>query len=74
MKTNTSIATVTETIYGVNALTCEAHVIEWAAERVAAVVGADKAAAQWKRLSARRNRMGRYTTIPQYGTAMFAAW
>lgn len=60
--------------YGVSALNCEAHTIEWAAEHVAKTHGVAVAAAEWKRVNARRHRLGLYTTIPQYGTAMWAAY
>lgn len=60
--------------YGVSALNCEALTIEWAAEHVAKTHGVAVAAAEWKRVNARRYRLGLYTTIPQYGTALFAAY
>jgi hypothetical protein len=60
--------------YEVSALNCEALVIEWAAEHIAKTHGVAVAAKEWKRVNARRYRLGLYTTIPQYGTALYAAY
>ena len=60
--------------YGVNALNCDAIAIEWAAGKLAETHGVEFAAKEWKRVNARRYKLGKYTTIPQYGTALFAAF
>ncbi len=68
------IENVVADVYGVNALNCDAITIEWAADKVAASHGVEKAAKEWKRVNGRRYRLGLYTTIPQYGTALYAAY
>lgn len=60
--------------YGVDALTCEALVIEWAAEVLAKTEPVAKVAREWKKLNRRREKMGRYTNIPPYGSALRAAY
>ena len=65
---------VVSEVYGANALNCDAVTIEWAADKVAETHGVTTAAKEWKRVNARRYRLGRYTTIPQYGTALYAAY
>jgi predicted Ser/Thr protein kinase len=57
--------------YGVNALNCDANVIEWAAGKLAETLGADVAACEWRRVNRRREKLGLYTTIPQFGSAMW---
>lgn len=68
------IETICEERYGVNALTADAIVIEWAAEHMAKTTGYEAAARAWRRINSRRERMGKYTTIPQWGSKMFAAF
>ena len=76
--TNATTAKMLENVvadrYDVNAIECDAIVIEWAAEQIAKTHGVAVAAKEWKRVNARRYRLGRYTTIPQYGTAIYAAY
>lgn len=60
------IETVCEERYGVNALTCDAIVIEWSADFLAEQVGLVQAMAEWKRINRKRERRGVYTTIPRY--------
>lgn len=60
--------------YDANALECDAIVIEWAADQIVKTHGVAVAAKEWKRVNARRNRLGKYTTIPQWGTAIHAAY
>ncbi len=78
MKTTTNTkATLSSTIentYGVSEIEADAVVVEWAATKLADKVGVDAAAKAWKRLNAKRTRMGRHTTIPQWGTPFFAAY
>jgi len=59
--------------YGANALNCEAIVIEWAAGKLAET-DVNVAAKEWRRVNNRREKLGRYTTIPQYGTALWGAY
>lgn len=68
------IENLIESRYGANALTCEPLVVEWAAEHLAKSIGKDKAAGEWKRLNARREALGKYTTIPSYTSALFAPY
>ena len=60
--------------YGVNALNCDNIVVEWATGLLEGTHGADTAAREWKRLNSRRERLGAYTSIPQWGTAMYQAF
>jgi hypothetical protein len=60
--------------YDANALQCDSIVIEWAADSVAQSHGVEKAAQEWKRVNARRHKLGRYTTIPAYGSPLYAAY
>ncbi len=71
---NKVLENTVSSVYGVNALTCDAITIEWAAGKVAETHGVEKAAKEWKRVNARRYRLGLYTTIPQWGTALYAAY
>ncbi len=71
---NKVLENTVSSVYGVNALNCDAITIEWAAEKVAASHGVEKAAKEWKRVNGRRYRLGLYTTIPQWGTALYAAY
>ena len=68
------IESVCEERYGVGMLACDALVIEWAAEHIAKTDGPVRAAREWKRANAKRYRLGKYTTIPQYGTELFKAY
>lgn len=72
--TKRALENVVANVYGANALNCDANVIEWAAGKLAETVGADVAAREWKRVNARRYRLGQYTTIPQFGTALWAGF
>lgn len=60
--------------YGVNALNCSALTIEWAAGILAETVGAEDAGKEWKRVNRRRENLGVYTTIPQWGTPLYRAY
>ena len=60
--------------YGVNGLSCDALVVEWAATVLAETVGTEKAAKAWKRLNASRAKAGRYTSIPKWGTAFWGPY
>jgi len=60
--------------YGVNALNCDAIVVEWAAGIVEGTHGAAVAAKEWRRVNSRRQRLGAYTSIPQYGTSLWTAY
>jgi SOS response regulatory protein OraA/RecX len=68
------IENVIADVYGVNALNCDAIVVEWAAGRLEETHGADVAASEWRRLNARRVRLGLYTTIPQWGSTLWTAF
>jgi hypothetical protein len=61
-------------VYDVNALNCDHIVIEWAADRLAETAGIEVAAREWKRVNARRHKLGVYTTIPFLGNALYAAY
>lgn len=74
MKTAQTIVTVLTSVYGVSEIEADAITVEWAAARLAETVGADKAAKAWKRLNAKRYRLGRHTTIPAWGTPLHAAY
>lgn len=68
------IDNVLATRYDANPLTCEAIVIEWAAEHMADTEGEDRAIAEWMRTNARRQKAGKYTDIPRYGSKLWAAF
>ena len=68
------IEDVIATRYGVDAMACDALTVEWAAEHMADTVGEDRAMAEWSRLYSKRNRAGRYTTTPRYGSKLWAAF
>jgi hypothetical protein len=74
MSTDKLIENVVADRYDANALQCDALVIEWAADAVAQAHGVETAAAQWKRVNARRRKLGKYTTSPTYGTALYHAY
>jgi hypothetical protein len=69
------MAKIAETVYGVNPVQCEPIVLEWAAHK-AIELGADAAdvAKQWKRINARRYRLGVHAPIPSYSHPCFAAY
>jgi len=69
-----SLETVIASRYGVSALECDANTIEWAAAHFAQTAGVPAAAKAWRRLNARRHKLGRYTRIPAWGTPFFAAY
>lgn len=69
-----TIVEILRTRYGVNEMEADAITVEWAAEHMAETQGADVAGKAWKRLNAKRERMGRYTTIPRWNTALWAAY
>lgn len=71
--TKNAIENMVASTYGANALNCDAIVIEWAAGKLAETDVAF-AAREWKRVNRRREKLGRYTTIPQYGTALWDAF
>lgn len=78
MKTTTNAATKIESIitsrYGVTLEQADATVVEWAVGHLAAEIGTEMAAKAWRKLNAKIHKTGRYTRIPSYGSAMFAAY
>jgi hypothetical protein len=60
--------------YEVDALTCDAIFVEWGVLHMAATEGNDIAAKAWKRLNARRARLGKYTSIPTWNSPLCAAY
>jgi hypothetical protein len=72
-KTKNAIENLISSRYGANALSCDAIVIEWAAGKLAES-DVNFAAKEWRRINSRREKLGRYTTIPQYGSELFAAF
>lgn len=72
-KTKNAIENLIATRYGANALSCDAIVIEWAAGKLAES-DVDAAGREWRRVNGRRARLGRYTTIPQWGTPLWTAY
>lgn len=60
--------------YDADALTCEAFVVEWAATHLATSAGVVHAAREWRRVNGRRERLGRVTTIPAYGSALYVSY
>jgi hypothetical protein len=74
MAKQTKIENVIATRYDVDALECSALTVCWAAEHMADTVGEDVAEAEWARLNRRRERAGRCTTSPTYGSKLWAAF
>ena len=74
--TNTAAAlpALLSTRYGVDVLTAPAEAIEWAAEHLADTIGTKAAAAAWRKVNARRNRAGIYTSTPAYGSKLWGAF
>lgn len=68
------IDTVVVDRYDADALSCEAFVIEWAATHLAACSGPMHAGREWRRINARRERLGRYTTVPAYGSPLYVSY
>jgi len=66
--------TIAEQRYGVNIYTCTWEVVEWTMNFVLDTCGTKEAAKQWKRINNKREKMGRYTRIPEYGTELFQAY
>ena len=60
--------------YGVNALNCDDIVINWAAHVLVETHSVEFAGAEWRRLNRRREKLGRYTTIPDHGSALWGAY
>lgn len=60
--------------YDANALNCSALVVEWAAGVMAETDGAAAAGKEWRRVNRRREKLGVYTTIPQWGTPLYQAY
>ena len=70
----TTIETVIKTRYGVDAMQADAITVEWAAEHLAGIVGTEVAGAEWKRFNRKRERVGRYTTIPRYKSPLWESY
>lgn len=70
----TKLETLVATRYGVDALSCDALVVEWAAGVMAETDGALAAGRAWRKLNARRTRLGRYTATPRWGSPLYAAY
>lgn len=66
--------TIAEQQYGTNIYLCDWAVVEWTISLMAKKYGIKEAAKQWKRINNKREKMGRYTRIPEYGTELFQAY
>lgn len=60
--------------YGVSGIECEPHVISWAADAMLLHASAHDVVLAWKVLNKRRTRLGKVTSIPEYGTVFFDKW
>jgi len=69
-----TIESVIESRYGITEAQADAIVVEWAAEYLATLTSKEDAGKQWRRLNARRHRMGRYTSIPAYKSTLWDAY
>lgn len=67
------LATITETRYGVNALQCDATVIEWACDHMLETASPATVKAALRTLNSRREKLGKYNYSPRYGQALFNA-
>lgn len=65
---------IIRTRYGVDAMECDSTTVEWAADVMARTHGNEAAASAWKRLNAKRFRMGRHTSIPAFYSPLFSAY
>ena len=75
MAKQTTLANVIETNYGVNPVQCDPIVIGWGAHKMLEA-GASPAdvAKQWRKINARRLRLGVITPYPEYGHPCFACY
>ena len=69
-----TIETVIRTRYGIEPEQADALVIEWAAEHLASIIGVDAAGAEWKRINRKRNKAGRYTSIPAWKSLLWDSY
>lgn len=67
------LATITETRYGVNALQCDATVIEWACDQMLKTESPATVKQALRSLNRKREALGKYNYSPRYGTALFNA-
>jgi|266.fasta.fasta_contig_21_556398_length_418_multi_2_in_0_out_0_1 hypothetical protein len=65
------LATITETQYGVNALQCDAIVIEWACDVMLKTESPATVKQALRALNSKRS--GKYNYAPRYGQALFNA-
>ena len=65
---------IAETKYNVNILACTWTVVEWCISEVEKTCGAAEAAKQMKAINRKRDKCGKYTNIPAYGTELFNAY
>lgn len=67
------LATITEIRYGVNALQCDATVIEWACDHMLETSSPATVKQALRGLNTKRTALGKYNYSPRYGTALFNA-
>jgi hypothetical protein len=60
--------------YGVGVVAADWTTVTWAVRVLEAESGSKEAAKQMKRVNRVRERHGKYTSIPDYGTSLFAAY
>ena len=65
---------IAKTSYNANIITCNWAVVSWCVAAVEKQHGAKEAARQMKAINRKREKIGKYTNIPDYGTDLFSAY
>lgn len=65
MTKTTTFASICETTYGVNALTCDPIAVEWTFGSMIETHGIDAARAALRAVNSKRERLGRMPVYPQ---------
>ena len=73
MPATNPLATITETRYGVNALQCDAIVIEWACDHMLKTESPATVKAALRALNSKRAKLGKYNYSPRFGQVLFNA-
>jgi hypothetical protein len=70
----TTIESILVSRYGTTLLDAPPESIEWAANKLAEETDVAAAGKAWRKANAKRNKMGIYTALPPYGSALHAAY
>ena len=69
-----TVTEIAENKYGVNAIQCNWAVVMWCVMEVEKMYGSAEAGKQMKAINRKRERFGKYTAIPDWGTELFNAY